>query len=149
MSANSVKMTDGFSTIITIENLPIVKLYEIDVTPPAVSAGGPIDITNMRSLGWRTAAPKQLKSLGPVSATVAYATEVFDQIIAQLQVNQRIYVTFPDHSEIEFHGWIESFTPSQHKEGTQPTAAIVFHPSLTDDLGREVAPDYHTPEETT
>jgi hypothetical protein len=143
MNPNQIMLKDGFRTIITLENLPTVKLYEKEVTPAAVSGGGPIDITNMRSLGWRTASPKQLKSFGQVSATCAYATEAFEQIIAQIGVNQRILVTFPDNSEMTFWGWIDSFTPSAHKEGDQPTAAIVFHPSLTDLSGAEKAPAYH------
>ena len=142
MSSNAIMLKDGFRTIITLANIPTVKLYEKEVTPPPVSGGGPIDITNMRSLSWRTAAPKQLKTFGQVSATCAYATEAFEQIVAQVQVNQPITVTFPDDSTIEFWGWIDSFTPSQHKEGDQPTASLVFHPSLTNESGAEVAPAY-------
>ena len=148
MASNAHMLKDGFRTIITLANLPLVKLYEKEVTPPPISGGGPIDITNMRSAGWRTAAPKQLKSLGQVSASCAYATECIEQIMAQIQVNQIITVTFPDTSEIEFWGWIDSFTPSAHKEGDQPVAAVVFHPSLTNVDGVETAPVYNDPSES-
>ncbi len=138
----TTRMDDGFSTIITLANLPSVKLYEKDVTPPPITGGGPIETTTMRNTGWRTMAPKNLKSLGPVNATVAYATEAIEDIMDQLQVNQPITVTFPDGSTIEFWGWVEEFTPSTHTEGEQPTAALVIQPSLRNESGVETAPVY-------
>jgi hypothetical protein len=141
-------LIDGFSTIFTIQNLPLVKLYEKEMTPPSISGGGPIDVTNMRSIGWRTNAPKQLKTMGQASASCAYATEAIDEIIEQLQVNQTITITFPDTSTITYWGWIDSFTPSAHKEGDQPTAAVVFHPSLRNVNGVETAPVYTGPTES-
>ena len=148
MASKAIKLDDGFSTVITIANLPLVKLYEKEVTPPPISGGGPIDVTTMRNMAWRTSAPKSLKTLGQVSTTVAYATEVIDLVIAQIQVNQLILVTFPDSSSFEFWGWIDSFTPSSHKEGEQPTAAMVIHPSLRNADEVETAPVYNDPTES-
>jgi hypothetical protein len=140
---SATRLDDGFSTIITLENLPTVKLYEKEVTPPGITSGGPIETTTMRTTVWRTNAPRQLKSLSPVSATVAFATEVVPQMVAQVGVNQLITVTFPDGSTIEFYGWIEEFTPAAFTEGEQPTATLTVQPSLTDpDTGDTVAPVY-------
>lgn len=140
---SATRLDDGFSTIITLENLPTVKLYEKEVTPPGITSGGPIETTTMRTTVWRTNAPRQLKSLSPVSATVAFATEVVPQMVAQVGVNQLITVTFPDGSTIEFYGWIEEFTPAAFTEGEQPTATLTVQPSLTDpDTGETVAPVY-------
>jgi len=140
---NDVRMDDGFSTIITIANLPSVKLYEKEVTPPGMTAGGAIDTTTMRSNAWRQMSPRQLKTLSPMSATVAYATEVIPQVRDQLAVNQLITVTFPDDSILEFYGWIEEFTPGAFTEGEQPTATLTIQPSLTDpSTGLTVAPVY-------
>ena len=141
-------LTDGFSTIITLASLPLVKLYEKEVTPPSIGGGGPIDVTNMRNVAWRTASAKTLKTLGQISATVAYATEALEEIIDELQENQLITVTFPDTSSIEFWGWLESFTPGSHKEGDQPTAAVVIQPSLRNVDGVETAPAYNDPSES-
>lgn len=140
--ANQLRLDDGFSTFITLENLPTVKLYEKEVTPPSYTAGGPIDTTTMRNLAYRTSAPRKLKGLGKVSATCAYATEALESIWAQIGINQRITITFPDGSEIRFHGWIEEFTPSAHKEGDQPTAVVSIQPGMRDADGAESAPIY-------
>ena len=138
-------MDDGFSTIITIANLPTIKLYEKEVTPPGLQSGGAIDTTTMRSTDWRQMAPRKLKSLTPVSATVAYASGVYPQIRDQLGINQLVTVTFPDDSTIEFYGWIEEFTPGACVEGEQPTATLTVQPSLTNPTtGLTAAPVYHT-----
>ena len=147
-AANEVRLDDGFSTIITFENLPLVKLFEKEVTPPGYTAGGPIETTTMRNTAYRTSAPRQLKSLSPVSATVAYATEAVESIWGQIGVNQLITVTFPDGSTIAFYGWIEEFTPSSHKEGEQPTAKLTVQTGMRDPNGDEVAPLYTAPSES-
>jgi len=142
------RLDDGFSTIITLENIPTIKLYEKDVTPPGYTAGGPIDTTTMRNIAYRTQAPRQLKSLTQLSATVAYATVAYPDIWAQIGVNQLVTVTFPDESTLSFYGWIEEFTPSTHTEGEQPTAALVIQTGMRDNNGDEVAPLYSDPHES-
>ncbi len=145
---NQIRLDDGFATLITFSNLPSVKLYEKEVTPPGMTAGGVIDTTTMRNTVWRTMAPRNLRSLTPVTATVAYATEAIPLVMGQVGINQAITITFPDASSIVFWGWIESFTPGQMTEGTQPTAAINIQPGNIDDTGAEVAPVYNAPAES-
>ena len=143
MSDWQIRMDDGFSTIITLENVPTVKIYEKDVTPPGISAGGGIETTTMRSNVWRMMAPKQLKSLTPVSVTVAFATEGMDDIMAQIGINQLVTVSFPDGSSLAFYGWVDEFTPGKFAEGEQPTATMSIIPSLTHPTtGAEAAPVY-------
>ncbi len=146
-AANELRLDDGFSTIITLENLPTIKLFEREVTPPGFTSGGPIETTTMRNLAYRTSAPRKLKSLTPVTATVAYATIALTQIWAQIGVNQLITITFPDGSTIAFWGWIEAFTPANHTEGAQPTASLTVQPGMRNSDGVEVAPVYTEPQE--
>jgi len=148
MTANEVRLDDGFSTIITLTNLPTIKLYEKEVTPPGMTAGGAIDTTTMRNTAWRTSAPRQLKSLTQVAATVAYATEAIPQIFTQIGILQLVTVTFPDASTLHFWGWLEEFTPGAHTEGEQPTANLVIQVGNRNADGDEVAPDYDGPVES-
>lgn len=150
MAANEVMLEDGFSTIITLENIPTVKLYEKEVTPPGINGGGPIDTTTMRNTAWRTQAPKHLKSSTPISATVAYATDSYDEILAQIGVNQQMTVTQPDGSTITIWGWLDEFTPGANTEGEQPTATLTFQPSNrnNDEPPVETGPVYTAPEES-
>lgn len=145
MASNNIRLDDGFSTIITLANIPTVHLYEKEVTPPSISGGGAIDTTNMRNSEWRTSAPKSLKTLGQVTATVAYATDALSVVMAQIGVNQLVTVTFPDGSSFEFYGWLDEFNPANNTEGEQPKATITIRPSLRDSLGVETAPVYNEP----
>ena len=140
--ANQLRLDDGFATYITFANIPTVKLFEKEVTPPGMSANGPIDTTTMRNTAWRTMAPKALKTMPQISATVAYATDAIEVLYGQVGVNQPIFVTFPDGSTVSFWGWIEEFTPGAHTEGEQPTASLTVQPSLRNNAGAEVAPAY-------
>jgi len=148
MAANELRLDDGFATYITFENLPGIKLFEKEVNPPGVSGNGPIDTTTMRNTAWRTMAPKALKTMPQISATVAYATDAIPLLWAQVGVNQPMIVTMPDGSTLHFWGWIEEFVPGANVEGEQPTASLTIQPSLRNDDGDEVAPAYQGPEDT-
>ena len=147
-AANELRLDDGFATYITFANLPSLLVYEKEVNPPGMSANGPIDTTTMRNTAWRTMAPKALKTMPQIQATVAYATSAIDDLFSQVGVNQPIIVTFPDNSTVSFWGWIEEFTPGTNVEGEQPTATLTVQPSLRNDDGDEVAPAYLGPDES-
>ncbi len=139
---SDVRMDDGFSTLITLHNIPSIKIYEKEVTPPGISAGGAIDTTTMRSTAWRTMSPRKLKSLTAVAATVAFASSAIPDIMGEVGKLQQITILFPDTSTITFWGWLEEFTPGSFQEGEQPTASITVQPSNHDDTGAEVSPVY-------
>ena len=145
MQANDLRMDDGFSTTIELENAPTIKLWETEVTPPQVTGGGAIDTTNMRSLAWRTKAPKKLKELGAITTTCAYATKVYPTIIEQININQRILISFADGASLRIWGYLNEFTPGSYQEGQRPTATVVFQPTLVDNDGVETAPEYIEP----
>ena len=142
---STIRLDDGFSTIITLANIPSVKIYEKEVTPPGLTGGGPIDTTTMRNDSWRTMSPKSLKSMTALTAVVAFATEAIPVIQEQININQVITVTFPDNSSLAFYGWVDEFTLGKFSEGEQPTATLTIQPSLHNAAGAEVAPDYEGP----
>ena len=134
------KLKDGYQTLISFTDDTSVVFYEKDVTPPGVSGGGEIDITNMRNSTWRTKAPKSLVSLEPASLVVHYDPAAYVEIIAMLNSNQLITITFPDASTIAFWGWIDAFTPSSLTEGEAPTADLTIIPSNLNGSDAETAP---------
>lgn len=140
-------MDDGFSTTLTLANLPDAKMYERELVLSGPSMEGPINSTTMRNLQYRTNEAKALKSLPPFSITVAFATELFHFIKEQVGVNQLITVTFPDATTMYFYGWVEEFTPGKMVEGEQSTATLTIHASLVDSNNLETPPAYggHTP----
>lgn len=136
---------DGFSTILSFAADPTVLFEQRAVTPPGVSGGGPIDTTTMSNTTWRTKSPKSLVDLTEAALTVVYDPATYDEIIALVNVNNLITVTFPDGSTLDFWGWLDSFTPGENTEGDQPTASISVQPSNVNGSDVETAPVYTAP----
>ena len=135
-------INDGHSTLITLSGAPSIEFCEKTVKPPGVAGGGANDVTTMKNATWRTRSPKQLKTLTPANATVAYDPAVYDTVVAQINVNQLITVLFADGSTLAFWGWLDEFEPGDVEEGSQPEADVVFIPSNQDGAGAEISPLY-------
>ena len=143
--------TDGFATTIDFSSsemssdlIILAEMEEKEVTPPGASGGGSNDTSTMRNTEWRTFHPKGLKTLSPCSLVVAYDPAIFDEMVAMVNDNQLITITFPDDSTLAFWGWIDEFTPNASVEGTQPTANITIIPSNmdADNSNAEIEPDF-------
>lgn len=137
-------INDGFATTITLSTPVSVKFKEKTLTPPGVSGGGENDITTMKNTTWRTRAPKKLKTLTDMSLSVTYDPAVYDDIIAAVNVNQLITITFPDAATLKFWGWLDEFSPGDLQEGEQGEGEISLIPSNADTAGTETAPVYAT-----
>ena len=136
------RIDDGHSTLIEFASNPAVKFYEKEVTPPGVDGGDAIDTTTMRNVKWRTFTPRKLKTLTNSSATVAYDPAVYPQILALINANQLITITFADGSSLDFYGFLKTFTPGPAVEGEQPTAEIEIVPTNKNASGVETDPVY-------
>lgn len=135
------KLDDGFSSKIALEADLDIDFWEKTVTPPGVDGGDGIDITNMWNTALRTKAARQLYEMTDVSLTVAYDPLVYDQIIAIVNTNTQITVTFPDTSTLTFYGFLKEFQPSELSEGEEPTADIVIVvTNINPNTDAEVAP---------
>lgn len=118
-----VLMKDGFPTIVVVPGAGLT-FEEIEVTPPGTEGGGPIDLTTMRSVGYRPQWPKSLAHLTGVEVLVGYDPAFLAVIDTNLQVVYTMGVIFPDGQQISFTGWIESFKPNPCKEGERPTGML-------------------------
>ena len=139
------RIDDGHKTLISFDAAPSVKFYEKTVTPPGVDGGGEVDTTTMLNDTYRTRNPKALITLASTTCEVAYDPAVYDDVIALVNVNTEITITFPDESTLVFWGWLNKFTPSPLREGEQPMAEIEIIPSNQNDSGVKTAPDYTAP----
>jgi len=140
---------DGYQTTIDFSSSEISSdviiisiMEEKEVTPPGVAGGGANDASTMRNETFRTMSPKGLKTLTPVTIVIAYDPALYDEMVAMVNDNQLITITFPDDSTLAFWGWIDEFTPNANIEGEQPTANITIIPSNqdADDNNAEIAP---------
>lgn len=136
----STRLRDGHRTLLSFALAPSVKFFQKRVTPPGIDGGGENDTTSMHNNTWRTRQPKKLYTLTPATITAAYDPAVFTEILAMINVNQLITVTFPDNSTYAFFGWVNNFTPNEHTEGEEPTASVTVIPSNQNASFVETAP---------
>jgi hypothetical protein len=135
-------LNNGYQTLISFASNPTVHLKEKTVTPPGIDGGDEIDTTTMRNSVWRTKQPRTLKTLTEASITAVYDPLCYNELLAMINVNQQITITFPDGSSLQFWGWLKNFTPNENSEGEQPTAACSIVPGNQDNTGAEVGPTY-------
>lgn len=135
------RLEDGFVSKIAFEADPNISLWEIEVTPPGMDVGDPIDTSTMFNTTYVTKAPGQLIDLTDAGIVCAYDPQVYDQIIALLGENGWVTVLFPDASTEDFIGYLRSFTPGNLVRNGFPTANAVV--VCTNQIGQtETAPEY-------
>lgn len=140
-----VMLRDGHPTLLGFASNATIKMKIISITPPAVEGGSEKNVTNMENAVWRTMAPPVLKTLSALTMTVQYDSAVYPEIVTLVNLNDDVELEFPDGATLDFRGWAQSFTPSEHVEGEQPTAELVVMPSLLNASGVETAPVYTAP----
>ena len=144
-----IKLDDGYQTIISFALDPNISLWEKTVQPPGLDGGDAVDTTTMRNTTYRTSYPRALVTMTDMSITAAYdpimlirvvgGTVDVDSYPGLINKPTTITVEFPDGSKWAFFGFLRSFTPQDHEEGTQPTATVVITPMNQD-------PSSHTEE---
>src|SRR5437773_1398887 len=85
-----IHLDDGFSTKIAFAANPTISFWEKAVKPPGLDGSAPIDTTTMHNTAYRTMAPRSLKTATESSTSVAYDPNVYNQIIALINVRGSI-----------------------------------------------------------
>jgi hypothetical protein len=123
-------LKDGFGIAITFgvgesgtnHGNVMLKLDPTSITPPGVDGGDPIDTVTHSNSEVRTKHPKSLKDLTNTTLTVAYDPNVWTEIVALVNDNVLITLSFPSGDALDFYGYLKSFVPGEYVEGEQPTA---------------------------
>ena len=135
-----IKMDDGHSTKVTIKADPDISFWEKIVQPPGLDGGDATPTTTMFNTTWRTFSPKKLITMTECNFRAAYDPVAYNQIVAAINDETTISVTFPDGSTLAFYGYLRSFTPQELVEGAQPEAQVVIQPTNQDASGNEEGP---------
>jgi len=67
----------------------------------------------MHNVTYRTFSPRALKTMTEMTTTVAYDPDIYDEILAVINEETTITVTFPDGSTLAFFGYVRVFAPSE------------------------------------
>lgn len=140
-----IKLGDGYSSLIAFAADPDVSFWEKTVQPIGLEGGEEVDTTTMHNVTVRTSAARGLQTTTPANIVAAYDPQVYDQILALVNVEGSITVHFPNGDTLDFFGFLRSFIPTVMEEGTQPEANIVIVSTNTDPSdGSEASPNYIT-----
>ncbi len=134
------QLNDGYKTTILFATSDIALAFEREVSPPGFEGGGPIPTSTMLNTTYETSSPNALIGMTPCTFVAAYDIEVYDEIIAAMNVNQLITITFPDTGTLAFYGWLDDVKFDNLVPKEQPKATFTVIPSLTDAVGAETAP---------
>ena len=127
-----IPLPDGHSTLITFAADTDIEFWEKTVTPPGLDGGDPVETHTMHNTVFRTMAPRTLITMTEASCTVTYDPVVYDRVIAIINVETTITVTFADGSTLAFFGYLRVFAPGECVEGSQPDATITIQPTNRD-----------------
>lgn len=136
---SGIKLDDGYQTLVTIAADTDIAFWEKSITPPGLDGGDANDTTTMHNTTYRTFAPRALKTMTEMSLVAAYDPDIYDEILAVINTETTITVTFPDGSTLAFFGYVRTFAPSEVVEGGQPEATITVQPTNQDTTGAEQA----------
>jgi hypothetical protein len=142
MIATSLK--DGKGITVAFAGHTTLYLDPNSLTPPGISGGDAIDTTTHSNSAWKTKTPQQLLEALDGSFTAAYDPDNWSAIVACLNQNVAITITFPNSGAgtLVFYGFLQTFVPNAYVPGEMPTAECVIVVTNENGSGVETAPVY-------
>jgi len=136
-----IVLDDGYQTLIAFAADTNVSFWEKTVQPPGLDGGDPIDKTTMHNITYRTMTSASLITLTPSSVLAAYDPNLYNNIIALVNVEGAITVNFPDGSTLDFYGFLQTVEFADLEENVQPECTVTIQPTNWDPtLNVEEAP---------
>ena len=109
-----------------------ISLWEVEVTPPGIDGGEPVNTTTMHNITYETFSPQTLATMTAMTFTAAYDPDCYDEIIAILNDEGSVTVEFPDGSDLDFYGYLQKFEPQNATRGNMPLATVTIQPTNYD-----------------
>ena len=136
VTPTGIILPDGFSSKLTLAASAAISLWETEVTPPGMEGGDRIDVTTMHNTTVMTFVPQALIDMTESSMTVGYDPNCYNQILALMNVETTITITWADGSTLAFYGYLRNFAPTGLVRGTMPTATVTVAPTNYDPVNR-------------
>lgn len=136
-----LKLEDGQFSTHTFAADPDVGLWEKSVKPPGMDGGDKIDLTNHHNVAYRTSAPRNLKTLTASTFKAFYDPDVYNQLMALINVKTTCTTTFIDGSTLAYFGYLKSVEFDDMVEGTAPECTVTIETTNVDPSdGSEAGP---------
>lgn len=100
------------------------RLNYVDVTPPALDGGEPVDTVVLSTNRWRTKISPNLIDLGNISFTAEYQPEAV--MTAPLNDEGVIRIIIPGEGVLTVRGYLRAITPDSMRVGERATCSGEF-----------------------
>jgi len=121
---SGIKLKEGFHIKHTFALNPTIELWEKDVKPPSLDGGEPVEQTTQHNVLWETMAPRSLIKMGPVTFKAAYDPNMYNSLLALINVETTCTETFPDGSTLAYYGFLNKVEPEDVTIGKQPEVNV-------------------------
>ena len=136
-----IRLPDGATSKVAFSLDSDISLWETEVTPPGMDGGEKIDITTMHNTTYSVFVPQQLITNTPISFTAAYDPAVYSQIVAIINSEGSVTVSFYDGSTVDVFAYLQKFEPNGMTRGGMPLANVTVEVTNYDPVNRlEVGP---------
>lgn len=126
-------MPKGYRCLVTLSLDSDIAFWEKTVKPPGADGGDLIMTSTQHNATYNTFAPQALVTLTPMELTVAWVSASYAQVMAVINLEGSITVTFPSgNSPVNFFGVLNKFEPSALEPTNQPEASITITPTAWD-----------------
>jgi hypothetical protein len=142
---SGLKMPDGFSTKIAFALNATIAFWEKTVKPPGIDGGEKIETTTMHNIAWRTFSLRRLKTLTDGTVKAAWDPELYDDILAILNVADSVTEHFENGDTLDYYGAVQKFEPEDFEEGKFPMISVTIVATNQDPATLDEEPPVFTP----
>lgn len=123
----------GVTLTFTLDTNETFEFYYIDLTPPSIEGGDPINTTLLSTTNFHTKMPPELKDIDNIQFTAEYQPDVV--LTAPYNRPGDIEIYFPGQGTMFFRGYLKNFKADALKPGERATGSGEFVVTNTADDG--------------
>lgn len=124
-----IYLKNGWRALITLNSVPTLELWEIEVGAPGIDGGEPIDITTQHTDTLVQREPNSLIDITPFDVTCAFDPIIYTRALTYVNKKDTLTVLFPDTSTLAVYGWLQRLSSPRLVRGTLPTVGVTFCPA--------------------
>lgn len=133
---SGILLKQGFPSKLTFANNTTLSVWEKKVKPPGLDGGEAIEQTTMFNTLYRTFAARTLITMTPLNLSGAYDPNLFVLLLAQINIEQVLTLTFPEGTTLAFYGYLQKADFNELAEGVQPEISLTIQPTNADPVTR-------------
>jgi len=112
---------DAVGTVLVIGSAALEK---VTLKGIGLNGGDPLDASHLGNVAYLTKKPQSLLEVMELTGTAHYAPENLAVIVAELNKNQSLVLTFPGVGTVTFWGYLQTYEPDEGEIGSTWNASF-------------------------